>query len=265
MKGFVYYKKKLEIAVKNIRNNIFTDYSKYYVLDKSKLTYAENSLFTFHNADFLKDPLFIESYKLGKDTDKDKVLLKDNDIRWRIHVLLWAASHASKLDGDFVDCGVNTGIFSRSIINYTGFNELGKKYYLLDTFNGLANEYSSEEEINEAKDKPYYIQDNLFERVKETFRPFNVRIIKGAIPETLTQVKTNKVSFLSIDMNCVLPEIEALEYFWPKMVRGGMIILDDYGYRNKNQRQKAAHDAFAKSKGVEILTLPTCQGMIVKP
>jgi hypothetical protein len=49
------------------------------------------------------------------------------------------------------------------------------------------------------------------------------------------------------------------------MVKGGVIILDDYGYANSHNDQKIAHDEFANSKGVQILTLPTCQGLLIKP
>ena len=54
-----------------------------------------------------------------------------------------------------------------------------------------------------------------------------------------------------------------LEYFWPKLVPGGIIILDDYGYGN-NQDQKWAHDTWAASKRIKILSLPTGQGLIIK-
>jgi len=234
-------------------------------ITKEGLTYSENFLYTYHNADFIKDPLFIESYNLGKATDKQKTLLKNNDIRWRIHVLCWAAYHGVHLDGDFVDCGVYTGIFSRAIINYIDFNSTGKKYYLLDTFTGLEPLYSTEKEMKRNESFGYASQSQVYEEVTQTFKNFNVEIIKGAVPETLIRVKSNKICFLSVDMNCVLPEIEALEFFWNKMVSGGIIILDDYGYANSTNDQKEAHDKFAKSKGVMILTLPTCQGLIIKP
>ena len=59
------------------------------------------------------------------------------------------------------------------------------------------------------------------------------------------------------------PEVAALEFFWDKMLPGGIIILDDYGYPGAMD-QKLAHDAFAASKGAMILGLPTCQGLILK-
>lgn len=234
----------------------------YYMLPKSQITYANDLLYTYHNADFIKEPLFAEAYKLCKEIGGD--LLKDYDIQWRIHVLCWAASHAAHLEGDFVDCGVNTGFCPRAVIHYVDFNRLGKKYYLLDTFSGMDERYSTPREMERHKQLGYGTKGNIYEQVKKTFAPFNVEIIKGAIPDTLTQVGTKKVSYLSIDMNSVRPEVEALKFFWDKMVSGGLIILDDYGYPGCLD-QKLAHDAFALSKGVKVLSLPTCQGLIIKP
>jgi O-methyltransferase len=238
--------------------------SSYELLPKSKLTFSHDLLFTYHNADFLQDKRFMESYNLGKDTDVNKSVLNNYDIFWRIHVLCWAATNAKNLEGDFVDCGVNTGIFSRAVINYIDFNSTNKKYYLLDTFNGLDERYSTKEELHQSLNDKYRSQSNTYENVKNTFKDFNVEIIKGSVPETLELVKSSKVCYLSIDMNCVQPEVDALNFFWDKLVVGGIIILDDYGYGNITNSQKAAHDDFAKSKGIEILSLPTGQGLILK-
>ncbi len=236
----------------------------FHLLYKNNVTYSGDHLYTHHSAEFLKNQKFIEAYELGLSTD-DGILLKDTDIRWRIHVMLWAASHVKNLEGDFVDCGVNSGIFARSIIHYIDFNKTGKMYYLMDTYEGMDERFSSEEEMKTSSNIGYGAHTNVYEKVIETFKPFNTKIIKGAIPETLKEVDSDKIAYLLIDMNCVLPEVEALNFFWNKMVSGGIIILDDYGYMNKHVHQKAAHDEFAKSKGVEILCLPTCQGMIIKP
>jgi O-methyltransferase len=238
--------------------------TQFHLLYKEHVTYSGDFLYTHHSADFLYDERFIKAYNEGALTD-DGTLIKNVDIRWRIHLLCWAALQASKLEGDFVDCGVHTGIFARSVIDYTNFDHLNKTYYLLDTFEGMDPKYSSDEEIEKSRKIGYSAKKNLFNKVSETFAPFKTKIIKGAIPETLAQVESKKIAFLSIDMNCVIPEVEALEYFWDKLVPGAFIILDDYGYMNKQIEQKRAHDEFAKSKNVEILYFPTCQGVIIKP
>ena len=232
------------------------------ILPKVELTYAQDFLYTYHNADFMKEERFIYSYNLGKQTDHG--LLIGDDIHWRIHVLCWAATHCQNLPGDFVDCGVGSGIFAKAIINYIDFNKTQKKYYLLDTFYGLDEKYCTKKEMERNKKMGYVFRTGLYEEVERTFKDDNVKIIKGAVPDTLNQINTNQICFISIDMNCVKPEIAALNFFWEKLVPGGIIILDDYGYPGCVE-QKNAHDLFAKSKDVMILSLPTCQGLIIKP
>jgi hypothetical protein len=48
------------------------------------------------------------------------------------------------------------------------------------------------------------------------------------------------------------------------MSPGGVVILDDYGWQHYNE-QKVSMDEWAARTGVSILTLPTGQGLMVKP
>jgi hypothetical protein len=236
--------------------------NRFILLSRAKITYDKDLLYTYNNADFLKNPLFQKAYAHVKRLDTSGIT--GSGIEWRIHVLCWAAYHASHLDGDFVDCGVNTGLFSRAVMEYVDFKKLDKTYYLLDTFTGLDPQYSSAYEMARHHRIGYGDKVDLYEQAKETFSGFNAKIIKGSVPDTLVHVDTDKVAYLSIDMNCVMPEVAALEFFWDRLVSSAIIILDDYAYPGAED-QKHAHDRFAKSKGIEILTLPTCQGLIVKP
>ena len=239
---------------------------KYIILEKDRLTYSHDLLYTYHNADFLKDPKFQEAYVLSKSVDPEE-LLKDYDIEWRIHVLCWAAQQASNLEGDYIDFGCRSGIFARAIHHMVDLRALNKKYFMLDTFSGLDRRFSSEAEINSALNNKYKEKDpeELYNTVLKSFSEFPVKVIKGAVPETLNKVDTTKLAFASIDMNSVAPEVAALEFCWERLVPGGIIILDDYGYNNQFNEQKKAHDKFAESKGVRVLNVPTCQGIIIKP
>ena len=253
---FSVIKRKLYDRVYNIilKNN--------YILPKKEIKYSNDLLYTFHNADFIESPKFSEVYKQVKMIGKK--LLDNYDIQWRIHVITWFANVVKNLEGDFVDCGVNTGFCPMAVIKYTEFEKLDKKYYLFDTFYGMDPKYSSDYEMKRHNTLGYGSNDLLFEEVSDRFKDYNVKIIRGSVPETLSIPTINKVAYLSIDMNSVIPEVEALNYFWDKLVKGAVIILDDYGYPGCED-QKLAHDNFAKIKNVEILSLPTCQGIIIKP
>ena len=84
------------------------------------------------------------------------------------------------------------------------------------------------------------------------------------MPDTLPRVTSERIAYLSIDMNCVRLEIAAAEFFWPRLVPGATMLLDDYGHAG-HELQKEAFNQFSVRHGVPILTLPTGQGVIVKP
>jgi O-methyltransferase len=226
----------------------------------NKFTYTEDCLYTTINTDFLTDPDFARAYGKGKKLMQQS--WGDYDFRWRAYIVAWAARQAKNLEGDFVECGVNTGMNARMIIDYINFDTTTKVYYLLDTYHGMSEKYSTKTEMLRSENMGYVT--DIYEEVKETFKPFpNVHLVKGAIPETLPLVPSEKVSLLLVDMNCVLPEVEALEFFWEKVVPGGFIILDDHGFPG-HEAQRKAHIAFAQKHGTVVLPLPTGQGIIIK-
>jgi O-methyltransferase len=213
--------------------------------------YSEDGLATEHIGGFLDDEKFIRAYRAGERTGS----WHGAKLRWRVYTCCWAARHALAASGDFVECGVNRGGISRSVVEYVNFGTLSRKFYLLDTFCGDPNVAS----VNQ--------QDyaDCFADVQKTFSPFsNVVLIKGRIPETLNHVPTERVSFLSIDLNNSDPEIAALRFFWPKLVSGAITILDDYAYSSDYEKQRLAMDGLGAELGFSVLTLPTGQGMIVK-
>lgn len=223
-------------------------------------TYDQDGLMTVHNCDFMNGEAFIRAYKAGEELNS----WFGGKIHWRVHTLFWAATRALDLEGDFVECGVHSGGFSRAIVEFVDFaRRTDKRFYLLDNFEGIAERLiTDEEKINGILEYPY---SGSYESVVSTFSEFpNVVIVKGDIPESLSEVESEKISFLSIDLNCAAPEIAAAEFFWDKLVSGAAIVLDDYGWA-KHIVQKHAFDDFAERKKVAILSLPTGQGLIIKP
>lgn len=224
------------------------------------ITYDSDGLCTSTTADFLTEPQFSRAYAAAAATNP----WPGFSIQWRVYTVCWFAKQASFLEGDFVECGVNTGAYARAIVEYIGFDKLPKNFYLLDTYEGLVKEQISDLEAKAGINEYLKSYRNVFEEVQKTFAPFpNIHLIKGMVPDTLPLCKADKVAYLSIDMNVVAPEIAAANYFWDKVVKGGIIVLDDYGFP-QHIHQKYAFDEFAKQKNVEIMALPTGQGIIVK-
>jgi len=220
------------------------------------------------NTAFLKEPRFVEAYEQGIRSGQKFGSERNQDIHieWRVHVICWAASHALHLPGDFVECGVNTGIFSLAAAHYVDLNATNKKFYLFDTFAGIP-----EHQINQRERSLHRHCDNTrfyeecFEVARRNFSSYpRAQLVRGMVPDALFSVNIERVCYLSIDMNIVLPEIAAITHFWDKLVPGAPVILDDYGWKPYAAQQEAMDD-FAASKGVKILTLPTGQGLLIKP
>jgi len=221
-------------------------------------SYAGDGMLTYHNSDFLADERFRRAYAAGKATGS----WWEHDLHWRGFVVCWAAERGLGLDGDYVECGVNRGGFSRMLAEWIGLAERpDKRLWLVDTYCGIPARDRSETQ-GEVLDTLY---SECFDEVVATFAPFpNAHVVRGIVPEVLPQVLAERVCYLSIDMNCVEPSIAAAERFWPLMSAGAVMVLDDYGFTNFRD-QKEAFDLFAARVGVRILLLPTGQGLLIKP
>lgn len=219
------------------------------------------------NMDAMRSPEFLRAYERGVNSGHilggahSKYELH---IEWRAHMALWAASHAKGLEGDFVECGVNTGVMSLAICTYLNFNSLDKDFYLFDTYCGIPEEQMSPEERKSGIEHNRLNYEECFETAVRNFAPWpRCRLVRGKVPETLSEVNISKVAYLHIDMNIAAPERAALEFFWDKIVPGGVVLLDDYGFAHFRSQYESANE-FAQSKGVMIATLPSGQGLILK-
>ncbi|MBI5568800.1 MAG: class I SAM-dependent methyltransferase [Desulfomonile tiedjei] len=211
------------------------------------------------------DPAFCRAYERGVTAEG-----VDYRIHWRIHVVLWVARSASKVDGDFVECGVNRGFRSSAIMEYLDWDALGKTFYLLDTFSGVDARYVTEEDVKAGvlERSAAWLKNGTYindvESVRANFSRWkNLRIMQGPVPESLDSVESERIAYLHLDMNCSLPEVEAFKFFWDRLVPGAFVLLDDYCFKG-HETQKSALDAVVKTKDADVLSLPTGQGLVIK-
>src|SRR6185437_8328689 len=229
-----------------------------------KRYYFEDALITTHNHSFVDDPAFTNAYARGLKASGGK----DWHNRWRVYLALWVARMCSQIEGDFVECGVNYGFTSSAIMQQLNWDRLGKKFWLIDSFAGIDAKQSTEQEkalgaverSETNKRTGFYNSDA--ERCRANFSEWkNAHVIEGWIPDCLNQVTSAKVAFMHIDLNAVVPEIEAFKYFRSKLSHGAFILLDDYAYSGADLTF-AGWSKAAKELNFEILALPTGQGLI---
>jgi O-methyltransferase len=203
---------------------------------------------------FLRDAKFLEVL--------DEVARADiyRGMAWRCHTLCWAGRAALNLEGDFVECGVFRGFKSFFLLRYLADNWEQKRFWLYDTYEGLADSYSEGSPVSkEDHNKP-----ELFEFVKDRFSVFpQATVIQGTVPDVLHDKCPEKVAFLHLDMNSFQAEIGALEVFFDRLTPGATIILDDYGF-SAFDRQKVEEDLWFGERGYSVLELPTGQGLVIK-
>ena len=228
-------------------------------------SFNADGLATVHDAGFQRDERFRDAYAAGVRTGHRISPPEKLHIEWRVYVCCWAAQHAACVAGDFVECGVGTGIVSLAVCRYVDFGRLSRRFWLFDTYAGIPEEQAlpAELELARSKNRRHYFDSH--DLVARNFAAYpNVRLVKGTVPESLAQPELREIAYLHIDMNIAYPEAAASRTLWDRVAHGGVVIYDDYASL-AHAPQKLALDAFAAEHSVAILTLPTGQGLLLKP
>ena len=139
-------------------------------------------------------------------------------------------------------------------------------YFLIDSFEGFSDILEEDKPIkpNVYQNKKGDLKANI-ERVENLFKQFkNVNIIKGWIPKVFESLdENNKYKFVHIDVDLYQPTFDTLNYIYDKVVKGGIIITDDYRSSFFPGNQKAWEKYF-NSKNIRSLSLPSGQAVVIK-
>ena len=128
----------------------------------------------------------------------------------------------------------------------------------LDSFEGMKKTSQSD------RHREGDFSDTSLESVRSFVgdQPF-IRYIKGWIPDTFSEIQNNRFCFVHIDLDLYQGIIDCLEFTYPRLSPGGMIVLDDYGYASCPGARQAVEEFF-KTKPEKPLALSTAQALIVK-
>ena len=144
---------------------------------------------------------------------------------------------SSKIPGCIIECGVFKGA---SLIRFATFLKLlksNKKIIAFDTFGKhTTTKISSDHKRRKillSHGKEAISEKQLMNILKRKGLEKNIQLIKGDITETVPNyLKLNpklKISLLNLDVDFYEPSMSILENFYPKLSKGGILMLDDYG------------------------------------
>lgn len=182
----------------------------------------------------------------------------------RSFVLFDAARNLTNVPGDIAECGSRHGRSARFILESLD-NSVKRQFFVFDSFEGLSE---PNKEDNIGKGPAIWKAGDLATPV-ENFRHNlkdhmdKITIHQGWIPDHFHKVADKKFALVHIDVDLYKPTLDSLEFFYDRVVPGGIIIGDDYGSESCPGAKKAFDEFFAK-RPEGLFHVPTMQCMAIK-
>jgi O-methyltransferase len=164
----------------------------------------------------------------------------------------------NKITGSIAELGVYQGDFAARLNSL--FPE--RPLYLFDTFQGF-----SQKDIEVEKSKSFSSGDQDFsdtsvEVVLSKMKNSKSCIIrKGVFPGTASDVE-DTFCFVSIDADLFAPILSGLEFFYPKLQKGGFIFIHDFNNDQYTGARQAVLE-YCREKSIGYVPLPDICGTVV--
>ncbi|MBI10217.1 MAG: macrocin O-methyltransferase [Rhodospirillaceae bacterium] len=184
----------------------------------------------------------------------------------RIYALIEAVGYVAtnKLDGDFVECGVWRGGSTMAMAEAALETGILPKIWLFDTFEGMTA--PTEEDRDVYGTAMMGLQNILRQgwmKVTESEVEQNLcltsyphekfRLVRGPVEETIPDQAPEKIALLRLDTDWYQSTKHELEHLYPRVVEGGVVIIDDYG---DFEGAKRATDEFFEALGTRPYLVP---------
>ena len=227
--------------------------------ERPEYVFESDGLATVHHSPFLEDDEFNARYaELRREWFPDA----DVDLRWRLWLLTQVARQCRGVAGDFAEFGVYRAGCAFMIFS-TGAFEDSKRFYLYDTFAGIPADELQESE--RAAGLAGAHADTSVDYVRGRLASWEERIVivVGDVKETLAAGGPDRLAFAHMDLNAAEPTLTALEFAYPRLAPGAIVVFDDYGWKGL-EAQRDVIDRFLSGKPEQAIALPTGQALLVK-
>ena len=219
------------------------------------------------------DSAFFETLKNGLRLEQRPVAGRDRRF-WHMIEFFKAVQH---FEGHTAEAGCLFGLSSYLICHYEsqarpGYE--GATHHMFDSFRGFSPPIDADL-AGKGKDNiyiqkaitgpPAHRKSSFLHRTKKTLHEFpRINYYEGLIPESFRDLEKRDYKFVHIDLDLYEPIYHSLNFFYPQMVAGGCIVLDDYGFQDW-PGARAATDRWARENGCPVIRLTTGNAVILKP
>lgn len=161
----------------------------------------------------------------------------------------------NSIPGDFVECGVFLGGAVLAMSEFAHhFGLHGRRFLLYDTFTGFASNTVAETDYRGER-VDFYPHPNCMETVRSVLAQSHYPkeqfvLVPGMVEETLAQTKPAEICLLRLDTDYYESTRVELAELYPRLVSGGVLIIDDYGCFQGSRR---ATDEFLQAQKLRPL------------
>lgn len=129
-----------------------------------------------------------------------------------------------KIEGAYAELGVYKG----DSANLIHLMDESRKFYLFDTFEGFTQKDLQGETGKAATYTIKNFADTSIEKVRERLNDKQFVFCQGYFPETTEGFENEKFALVNMDVDLYNPTKAGLEFFYPRLASGGVIIIHDY-------------------------------------
>ncbi|MDR2075955.1 MAG: class I SAM-dependent methyltransferase [Desulfovibrio sp.] len=161
------------------------------------------------------------------------------------------------IQGDFAELGIYKGNTSAVLAYYA--NDLRRRHFLLDTFEGFHTD-----DIKQQKHKGFFSDTNIIDVKKLVGYDKVCTYIQGRFPDSITEdLASRRFCFVSIDCDLYNPTKAGLEFFFPRMEKGGYLFIHDYNSPYWQEECTKAVNEFCAKEEKNLVLLPDKSGTAV--
>lgn len=135
--------------------------------------------------------------------------------------------------GDVAECGCWRGHSTYMLARLMERKAISP-FHVFDSFEGLS-EYTAEDRgglapktTQDAETRRRHFTAD-FDAVRETLAEFDfIQLYKGWIPDRFPAVEDRQFKLVHVDVDLYHPYVDSIEFFYPRLLDGGVMVFDDY-------------------------------------